>query len=395
MKVAVLREEIPRERRVALVPAAVKPLLEAGFEVAFEAGAGQEATFMDEAYEKAGAKVLPERAAVLDGADAVLAVGPPASPGGHDGAKAQGEAAGGADVIAQLSKGTVLIGFLFPLSNLDVIRRLAKKGITSLAMDQIPRTTRAQKMDALSSQATVGGYRAVLLAADRLGKFFPMLMTAAGTVAPARVLILGAGVAGLQAIATARRLGGVVQAFDVRPAVKEQVESLGATFLEAELSEAAEDAGGYAKALSEEQHRRELELIARHIKDADVVITTAQIPGRTAPVLITEEMVSTMRPGSVIVDLASESGGNCALTQSGESVVRNRVSILGPLNLPATLPVHASEMYARNASALLLHLVKDGALKLDFDDEIVNACCITHDGEVRHPATRERMEENG
>lgn len=379
MKVAVLRETTAHERRVALVPDSLKPVLAAGFSVHVEAGAGDAATFHDELYRLAGAVVHDDRVALLEGADVVLRVGPPVAP---------------ADVDA-LPSGSILIGFLFPLANLEATRRLAERRISALAMDQIPRTTRAQKMDALSSQATVAGYRAVLLAAERLGKFFPMLMTAAGTVPPARILVLGAGVAGLQAIATARRLGGVVQAFDVRPAVKEQVESLGATFLEAELQEEAEDAGGYATALTDAQHEKELALLAEHIREVDVVITTAQIPGREAPLLVTGEMVESMRPGSVIVDLATESGGNCELSVAGETVIRHDVSILGPLNLPASLPVHASQMYAKNASSLLLHLVKDGAISLDFEDDILDACCITHGGAVRHQATRKRMDSDG
>jgi H+-translocating NAD(P) transhydrogenase subunit alpha len=378
MKLAVLRETSPGERRVALVPGSVGPLLEAGFEVVVEAGAGREATFPDEAYTEAGARVAGDARTALDGANAVLRVNPP----------------GEADA-ALLPPNAVVIGFLFPLANAEVVRRLAEGRVSAFAMDQIPRTTRAQKMDALSSQATVAGYRAVLLGAQALGKFFPMLMTAAGTVPPARVLVLGAGVAGLQAIATARRLGGVVQAFDVRAAVKEQVQSLGATFLEAELGADAEGAGGYAEALSEEQHERELELIGRHITDVDVVITTAQIPGRTAPVLVTEAMVASMKPGSVIVDLASESGGNCEVTEAGQTVVRNGVSVLAPLNLVSTLPVHSSQMYSRNASALLLHLVKDGAITLDFEDEIVAGACVTHQGEIRHAATREKLGAKG
>jgi len=381
MRVAVLGETRPHERRVALVPDVVESLKREGVEVTVEAGAGVPASFLDDAYREAGARVAESAREAIEGAGAVLRVQPPAMGDG-----------GGPDEIAALPRGIVHVSFLWPMGDPGRVRRLADAGVTAFAMDQIPRITRAQKMDALSSQATVAGYKAVLLGANSLGKFLPMLMTAAGTIRPARVLVLGAGVAGLQAIATARRLGATVEAFDVRPAVKEQVESLGATFLEAELDEAAEDEGGYAKELSEEQHERELELIASHIDEADVVVTTAQIPGREAPLLITEEMVGTMRPGSVVVDLASESGGNCALTRHGETLESRGVTIMGPANLPSELPFHASQMYARNVSAFLLLLVEEGELALDFDDEIVAGTCVTHGGEIRHEGARKALE---
>jgi NAD(P) transhydrogenase subunit alpha len=286
----------------------------------------------------------------------------------------------GADV-ALLRDGQALVCFLQPLVNTQLVRAIAARGATAFSMDAIPRITRAQPMDALSSQATVAGYKAAVLAAEHLGKFFPMLTTAAGTIPPAKVLVIGAGVAGLQAIATARRLGAVVSAFDTRPVVKEQVESLGATFLELEVS-GGETAGGYATELSEEQHRLEQELIAKAVADSDAVITTAAIPGRRAPVLITEEAVRSMHPGSVIVDLAAETGGNCELTSPGEVVGRDHVTVVGTTNLPSTMPVHASQMYSRNVQTLLLHLVKDGKLVLDFEDEITRETCVCHAGRV-------------
>jgi len=375
MKVAVLGETRSGERRVALVPALVKELVNKhGFEVAVERGAGAAAHFADAEYEEAGARV-GEASAVLEGAEVVLRVAPPS-----------------VEDVGRLAQGTVLIGFLAPFASLDAVRALADAGISSFSMELVPRTTRAQRMDALSSQAMVAGYKAVLMGADAQSKLLPMFMTAAGTIRPGKVLILGAGVAGLQAIATARRLGAKVEAFDVRPAVKEEVESLGATFLETEHDVSAEGEGGYAKELTEEQHQRELELIAEHVVDADLVITTAQIPGRDAPLLITEEMVRSMRPGSVVVDLASESGGNCAGTRAGETVDVAGVSVMGPVNLPATLPVHASQMYARNVTTLLLEMVDDdGNLKLDFENDILGPSCVTHGGEVRHEPTRERL----
>jgi proton-translocating NAD(P)+ transhydrogenase subunit alpha len=276
-----------------------------------------------------------------------------------------------------------LVAVFQPAMEREIVAQLAARKVTAFSLALLPRITRAQAMDVLSSQATVAGYKAVLLAAARTGRVFPMLVTAAGTLSPARVLVLGAGVAGLQAIATARRLGAIVTAFDVRPAVKEQVESLGAKFLELEIGEQAEGAGGYAKQLSDETHQRELAFIAQHVKDADVVITTAAIPGKRAPILITAQAVGAMRPGSLIVDMAIETGGNCELSEAGTEVVRQGVIILGPLNLPSSVPVHASQMYARNVSSFLALLIQDGALRLDFSDEIVRDTCVTHAGEVR------------
>jgi NAD(P) transhydrogenase subunit alpha len=297
-----------------------------------------------------------------------------------------------AEEIALLREGAALIATIQPLTSTDAVRALAARRTTAFSMDAIPRVTRAQPMDSLSSQSNIAGYKAVVVAANLLPKFFPMLTTAAGTVTPARVLVLGAGVAGLQAIATARRLGAVVEAFDTRPVVKEQVQSLGAKFLEIELGEQGEGTGGYAKELSEEAHRKEQELVGQHVKDADVVITTALVPGRRAPILVTADMVRAMKPGSVIVDLAAEMGGNCELTSPGETVVRDGVTIVGEVNLPSTVAVHASQLYARNVGALLGLLIKDGALALDREDEIVKGALITYQGEVVHPATKAALE---
>lgn len=368
MKVGVVKESAPGETRVAVVPDTLRRLAGDGVEALVEAGAGETATFADAAYEDAGAQIVSADALYTQ-ADAVCRVLKP-SP----------------DEVASLRDGQVLIGLLQPLVDTELVAAVAARGVTAFSMDSIPRVTRAQPMDALSSQSTVSGYKAAVLAAEQLGKFFPMLTTAAGTIPPAKVLVLGAGVAGLQAIATARRLGAVVSAFDVRPVVKEQVESLGATFLELDV-EGAEGVGGYAVALAEDQHAREQELIARHAAESDAVITTALIPGRPAPELITEGAVHGMRPGSVVVDLAAEAGGNCAVTIPGETVVVDSVTIVGLTNLPATMPVHASQMYSRNVQAFLGLLVKDGALELDFEDEIVRETCVAHGGKVlKEPA---------
>ena len=374
MIVAVLSETRPGENRVALIPSTVRELAKIGCDVTVASGAGLGSHFTDEEYREAGASVAAGADAALQGAKVVLKVQAPTE-----------------EEIALLPNGVVLISLLSPLTEPELIGRLGKAGVTAFALELIPRITRAQSMDVLSSQATVAGYKAVLMGADALSKFLPMFMTAAGTIRPGKALILGAGVAGLQAIATARRLGAKVEAFDVRPEVKEQIESLGASFLETEQEVTAEGEGGYAKELSEEQHQRELELIAAHISDADLVVTTAQIPGRPAPELITEEMVDSMRPGSVIIDLAAASGGNCAVTREGETVVRNGVKIMGPANLPAGIPVHASQMFAKNVATLLKELVTDGELSLDFEDEVVATTCVSHGGEVRHGPTRERL----
>lgn len=380
MKVTVLAETRPHERRVALVPAGVKSLLKAGLDVSIQAGAGDPAGFRDEEYAEAGASVVDGASQALESADIVLKVAAPTTEGA-------------ADEVSALRAGQAVISFMSPMTEPELVTRLAQAGVVSFAMDQIPRITRAQRMDVLSSQANVAGYKAVLLGADNLSKFLPMFMTAAGTIRPGKTLVLGAGVAGLQAIATARRLGSIVEAFDVRAAVKEQVESLGAKFLEADMDGDAEDEGGYAKALSADQHQQELDLIASSIDTADLVITTAQIPGRKAPVLITRQMVESMRPGSVIVDLAGSTGGNCELTRLGETVVHQGVKILGPPNLPSDLAYHASEMYSKNITTFLLDMIEEGELVLDFDDEIVSGTCITRDGAVVHARTLESMQE--
>ena len=360
MKLGVPKETAPGETRVAVVPDTVRRLSESGVDVLVEGGAGEAASFLDVAYGEAGAQVVAD---VYD-AELVCKVQKP-SP----------------DELARLREGTTLVALLQPLVDPDGVRALAERGVTAFSMDSIPRVTRAQPMDALSSQSTVAGYKAAILAAEHLGKFFPMLTTAAGTIPPAKVLVLGAGVAGLQAIATARRLGAVVSAFDVRPVVKEQVESLGATFLELDV-EGAEGVGGYAVALAEDQHQREQELIGRHAQESDAVITTALIPGRPAPVLLTKEAVGGMRAGAVIVDLAAEAGGNCEATEPGETVVRDGVTIVGLTNVPATMPVHASQMYSRNVHAFLTPMLADGELRPDWDDEIVRETCVVRDGRV-------------
>ena len=368
MKIGVPKETAADERRVALTPDVAGRLGKSGLAVLVERGAGEAASFGDEAYQAAGATVVPAAAALFRQSDVVLKVQPPS----------RGE-------VRLCREGAALVAVFQPSAARDAVAALAARKVTAFSLALLPRITRAQAMDVLSSQATVAGYKAVLLAAAAAGRLFPMLVTAAGKLAPARVLVLGAGVAGLQAIATARRLGAVVSAFDVRPAVQEQVESLGAKFLRLEITEQAEGSGGYAKELSEETHRRELAFIAQHLKDTDVVITTAAIPGKRAPLLITAGAVGGMKPGSVIVDLAAETGGNCELTKLGRDVVRNGVLILGPANLPSTVPYHASQMYARNVSSFLLHVTRDGTLVLDFDDEITRDTCVTHAGEVRKP----------
>ncbi len=382
MIIAVPKETAPGESRVALTPDAVKRLAGTGVTVRVEQGAGLGASFPDDAYRAAGAEIVTDRDALWRSADVMLQVQRPLT-----------NTESGSDEVARLSEGAVLVGMLQPVTNPDLVSALAEHKVTSFSLDALPRISRAQTMDVLSSMSTVAGYKAVLLGAAQLGRFFPMLVTAAGTLAPARVLVLGAGVAGLQAIATARRLGAVVEAFDVRPVVKEQVESLGAKFITAEAAEIeAEGAGGYAKELSDEQHKRELELIHAHVKNADVVISTALIPGRPAPVLITEAMVRDMKPGAVVVDLAAEMGGNCELTEMGRTIERHGVTVLGPLNIPASMAGHASQMYAKNLSAFLAQLIKDGSLNLDFDDEIIGGTCITHEGRVVHEGARQAME---
>jgi len=374
MKIAVPRETAEGETRAALTPQIAGQLVASGNQVLVQAGAGEAAHFPDAAYAEAGATLVPDVAALFGQAELVLRVGRPSN-----------------EEIEMLRPKTVLIGTLGTLANPKLAELLAERGITAISMDAIPRITRAQSMDSLSSQSTVGGYKAVLLAASRLPKFFPLLTTAAGTVRPARGLIMGAGVAGLMAIGTARRLGAVVEAFDVRPVVKEQVESLGATFIEVPMTEeekaSAQTAGGYAREMSEDYQRRQSELIAERVKAADFVITTALIPGRPAPRLISADMVRTMQPGSVIVDMAAEAGGNCELTEPGREVVDNDVTIIGITNLPATVPTHATQMYAKNVQTLVDHLVHDGKLTIDLDDEITRGATITHGGKIVHDAT--------
>jgi len=375
VKIAVPKETYPGERRVALIPASLAPLAKLGFEVSIEAGAGSSAGFADAAYSEKGATLESNRAALISGAEVILQV---------RGLGVNPEA--GAVDLPSLHAGQTLIAFLDPLGAPQLAQQLAATGVTSMAMELIPRITRAQSMDALSSMATVAGYKAVLLAADHLPRMFPMFMTAAGTVAPARVFVVGAGVAGLQAISTAKRLGAVVSAYDVRPAVKEQVESLGGKFVEFELdTSGAEGKGGYAKAMDEAFYHRQREMMARVVAENDVVITTAAVPGKRAPVLITAEMIKGMIPGSVIVDIAAEQGGNCESTKPGEIVTQNDVTILGHLNLASTIPYHASQMYARNLQTLLSHLTKDKSLVLNLEDEITREILVTRDGKVVHP----------
>ncbi|MEB2344224.1 MAG: Re/Si-specific NAD(P)(+) transhydrogenase subunit alpha [Deltaproteobacteria bacterium] len=375
MKVVAPRETAPGERRVAIVPEVAKQLAKAGLELAVEAGAGLGAGAPDEAYERAGVRVVADRAALLGAADLVLQVQPPDD-----------------TELALLRPGSVLVSFLRPLDEPARAARLAERGITSFAMELVPRITRAQAIDALSSQASLAGYRAVLLAALALGKVLPMMTTAAGTIAAARLLVIGAGVAGLQAIATARRLGAVTEAYDTRPAVKEQVESLGARFLALPLdTSGAEGAGGYAKAQSDEFLAKQRALLSERVRAADAVITTAQVPGARAPLLIEAEVVAGMKPGAVIVDLAAAGGGNCALTRADETVVAHGVTILGPTNLPSDAAVDASRVYARNLANLVALLVKDGALTLDLEDEVVRGSLLTHEGRVVAEAVRARL----
>ncbi len=370
MKLSVPKESLAGETRVAIVPEVVKKLTAGGIEVVVEPGAGASSYILDEALAEAGAKLEP--GAGFSG-DVVAKVQPPT-----------------AEEIARIQRGSALISYLQPLTNGEVAKSLADAGVTSFAMEAVPRITRAQSMDALSSQATVAGYRAALISAQELGRFFPMLTTAAGTIRPAKVLVLGAGVAGLQAIATARRLGAVVSAFDVRSAVKEQIESLGARFVQLDIGlEDAEDAGGYARALTDEEQQRQRVALADVIAQHDVVISTAAVPGRRAPLLVIEDAVKRMPAGSVIVDLAAETGGNCELTESGQTVVRHDVKIVGPENLAATMPDHASQLYAKNIQALLGLMVDDeGAFKLDFEDEVIAGACITRDGEIVHEGAK-------
>jgi len=374
MKVAVLKETLEGETRVALVPESVKKLVASGFSVAVERGAGERASFVDESYASVGAMVEPDAATTLPGAEFVVKVRPPTL-----------------DEVERLPRGSMLLAGLLPLRHLDIVRALAERGITAFSTDAIPRITRAQAMDTLSSMANIAGYRGALLAAVELPRYFPMLMTAAGTVLPARVFVIGAGVAGLQAIATAKRLGANVIATDVRPEVKEQIESVGAKWAGIELRRSASAAGGYARELSDEDTRRQQELIAEQCTMADAVITTALIGGTFAPKLITASMVDRMKPGSVIVDLAADGGGNCELSEPGRTRRHGAVRILAPLNLPASMPGDASTLWSRNLLAFIAAFTKEGRFQLLLDDEILHGSMITHQGEVTHKATREAL----
>ncbi len=381
MIVGVPRESHAEERRVSLVPAVLPVLVKTGLDVLVEQGAGENAGFPDSAYREQGARLARDRTELFSQADVVL--------------RLRGfmtNRAGGPRDLDLWRSGQTLLGLLNPLGAPEAVRELGTKGVTSFALELLPRISRAQPMDALTSMATIAGYKAVLLAAGMLKKMFPMMITAAGTITPTRVFVIGAGVAGLQAIATARRLGAIVVAYDVRPSVREQIESLGARFLELELeTKEAEASSGYAKALGEEFYRRQRETMTHAVAECDVAITTAAIPGKKAPVLITEEMITGMRPGSVIIDLAAESGGNCGLTRPGETVEAHGVTISGPVNLPSTVPYHASFMYAKNVTAFLLNLVKDGKLQINLEDPIVRETLLTRDGELVSPQVRELL----
>ena len=369
MIVGVPRESVPGERRVALVPDLVAKLRQAGLDIVVQTSAGAEAGFLDAAYVEKGARIESD---VLAQADVVIKVQPPT-----------------ADEISQIKNGTTLICFLQPYTNASGIQALAARKVAAFSMELMPRITRAQPMDALSAMSTVAGYKAVLIAASHLPKFFPLLMTAAGTLSPARVFIVGAGVAGLQAIGTAKRLGAVVEAYDTRPVVKEQVESLGGKFVELGLeTKDAQAATGYAKAQSEEFYENQRQMMLKVVAAADVVIPTALVPGKRAPILITEEMVQAMRPGSVLVDLAAEQGGNCALTEPGKEVVKHGVTIIGPVNIASTVPFHASQMYARTVTNYLLHLCKDGKIEMNLDDELTRGPLVTRDGQVVHEVVK-------
>ncbi|HEX9754771.1 MAG TPA: Re/Si-specific NAD(P)(+) transhydrogenase subunit alpha [Gemmatimonadales bacterium] len=379
MKIAVPMETRPGERRVALVPESCKKLIQAGYVISVEAGAGEAASYPDPAYRDAGVTVEPEPAALLGSADLVLKVNPPAIDAGRD-------------EVRWMRSGAVYLGSLMPLRNLAAVTALASRGITAFSTDAIPRSTRAQSMDTLSAMANIAGYKGVLLAAAELNKYFPMLMTAAGMVPPAKVFVIGAAVAGLQAIATARRLGANVVATDVRPEVKEQIESVGGKYVGIELKESASAGGGYARELSEEDRARQRELLAQQCTQSDAIITTALIGGVFAPTLITADMVRSMRPGTVIVDLAADGGGNCELSQPGETVQVGGVTILAPLNLPATMPMHASLLFSRNLTAFVTAFTKDRTFQLDLADDIQGPSVITHAGEVRHARTKEALE---
>jgi len=374
MKLGIPKEREVGEHRVALVPDVVARLVKQGIEVWVEAGAGEGSFFSNSAYEKVGATIISDTTTLWSDADVIVKIG----------ALQESE-------VNQLRDGSVFIGFLNPLGNPEIIKKLADRKVTAFSMELIPRTSRAQSMDALSSQANVAGYKAVLIAAAALPKYFPMLTTAAGTIRPAKVLVMGAGVAGLQAIATARRLGAVVEGFDIRPDTKEQVQSLGAKFVDVELKEETVAQGGYAKELSEASKEYTRKVLTDHVANSDVVITTAQVPGKKAPLLVTKEMVGLMKPGSVIVDLAAEQGGNCECTEAGKDINRDGVTIIGPINLPSSVPLHASETYAKNIASLLQLMVKDKALNLNFEDDIILGACVAHGGEIRNQRVQDAL----
>jgi len=377
--IGVPKESYPGERRVAVVPTALPPLTKAGFEVQMQAGAGMEAGYPDSQYADKGAKIVADRAAVFGAADIILQV---LCYGSND--------VTGKQDVPLYRRGQILAGFLRPFGASEIVQEIAHAGVTSFSMELMPRTTRAQSMDALSSMATVCGYKAVIMAADSHPRLFPMMTTAAGTITPARVFVIGAGVAGLQAIATARRLGAVISAYDLRPAAKEQVQSLGGRFVELPIEAIdAQDARGYARAQDEDFYRRQRELLGKVVQESDVVITAAVIPGKKSPVLVTEEMVKGMAPGSVIFDIASERGGNCELTEPGKTVVKHGVTIIGAINVASGVPYHASQMYSKNITSFLMHLIKDQKLNLNLEDEIVRETLLTRDGEIVQPRVRE------
>ena len=374
VKILIPKERRAGETRVAATPETVKRLIKDGFDLWIEAGAGEDSFLPDQAYEEAGGKIASDGVAAWSDADVVLKVGPLTT-----------------DEIEALKPEAIVIGLLDPHRETEMVRKLASSRITSLAMELVPRITRAQSMDALSSQANIAGYKAVVLAASRLSRYFPLLMTAAGTIPPARVVIMGAGVAGLQAVATAKRLGAIVEVSDIRPAVKEQVESLGGRFIDLPFEESGEGTGGYAKEMGEDFLRRQREILTEHVGAADVVITTAQVPGKQAPRLLTLDMVNAMRPGAVVVDLAAEQGGNCEISRAGEEVVHNGVLILGPVNLAASMSHDASMVYARNVLALLQGMAKDETIQIDLEDEVVAGSLLTHAGEIAHAPTAEKL----
>ncbi len=374
MIIAIPKETAEREKRVALIPDTISKLVENGHNVWVESDAGKASSYLDEAYQSAGAKIITDRAKLFGDSDILISIQTPPE-----------------EDLDQMKAESVLICFLWALQNEETVSYLREKNITSLAMDAIPRISRAQSMDALSSMSSIAGYKSALIAANELDRYMPMMMTAAGTVAPAKVLVLGAGVAGLQAIATAKRLGAKVEAFDIRPAVKEQVESLGATFVEVpDLDEESETEGGYAKELAEDEQERQRQVIHEHAKKSDIIVTTALIPGKPAPLLVTKEMVEDMHAGAVIVDLAAEQGGNCELTDPGDTAIANEVKIIGPLNITSQLAYHASQLYSKNMLSLLNHLIQDGKPKFDFEDEITLNTTITHQGEIISPTLKEQ-----